>query len=138
MQGVFTDTEELWNQAKSANVITAETTTSTSYVQLTTTTDQVTVNVGPSGTVLLTLFCQSSNSTTGINLSAYDISGANTVAASDSTVLSFTTGTGEVGSGAAKLLTGLAPGSTTFKMYYRVNSGTGTFERRNIAAIPLY
>lgn len=122
--------------AAGSSVATTETTGSTSYVALTTA-DTCTVTVGNSGVVLLSISVQSFNSGTGICLAAYDISGANTTAASDTTIMAYTTGTAEVGSSGTILLSGLTAGSTTFKIKYRVNSGTGTWERRKIVAVPL-
>lgn len=52
----------LVNGLKTATVATSENTTSTSYADLTTTTDQVTVTVGASGTVLLGIYGQGINS----------------------------------------------------------------------------
>ena len=75
---------------------------------------------------------------------AVAISGATTVAASDSNALQhLTTGTGDIRRyGLTHLVTGLNPGSTTFKLQYRVQStgsgsGTGTFATRSLAVVPL-
>ena len=123
-----------------ALVTTQETTTSTSYVDLTTTSATVTINVGAYGQVLLNLYCGRYNNTaTGQALMSFAASGANTIAASDAYCI------GEVNpanyqynGGATHLLTGLSPGSTTFKAKYRAHTaGTANFLNRRISAIPL-
>lgn len=122
---------------QTALVITSETTTSTSYTQLTTTTDQVTVTIGGNGLALVSLFAGAFNSGSNLSLITYQASGANTIAASDNNIMGETSVATETVTGGTKLLTGLNPGSTTFKMVYRVSAGTGTFERRNISVVPL-
>lgn len=123
-----------------AGVTTAESTASTSYVQLTTTTDQVTVNVGPSGMVLASLFAESSSSSaTGENLMGIDVSGATTIAVADAVSAFFTFTAASINTHMSKsyVISGLAIGSTTFKLKYRVVSGTGTFSNRVISVVPL-
>ncbi len=126
--------------AVTAYVVTQETTTSTTYTDLTTTTDSVTVTIGSSGLAMVFLNLAIGNGTAAdLALAGFALSGANTVAATDD----YAVGQPSTGSfaflqfGACFLLTGLAAGSTTFKMKYRVNASTGTFSRRRIAVIPL-
>jgi hypothetical protein len=124
----------------SAVVSTTETTTSTTYADLATTTDQVTVNVGSSG--LLVVFINSfvANGTFGNNSCiSIALSGANTLAAADARGVFYqqiASGTGEK-IAMPIMLTGLLAGATTVKMKYRVTAGTGTFQDRRIDAIPL-
>lgn len=121
-----------------AVVNTSETTTSTSYVDLATTTDTVTVTVGNSGMVLLAISVGLKNSGAGnVAVVSYAASGANTIAAADANIVSLVVGSNEVISGSTKVLTSLTAGSTVFKIKYRVDGGTGTFERRQITALPL-
>lgn len=123
---------------KTANVSTGESTTSTTYTNLTTTTDTVTVTVGSSGSVLVFLESYQANDyavTSRITYVSYDISGANTKAPDDTRALLQQNVLNA--SGACFLETGLTSGSTTFKMKYKVSSGTGTFYYRHITVIPL-
>lgn len=126
--------------ATAALVSTAEATTSATYVDLTTTTDTVTVTIGPSGMalVLLHMSVVSSGSTA---LMSYAVSGANTSAAADAKSVSYQCAVANVGGnfGSTFLETGLTAGSTTFKLKYRTLLGaTGTFSNRRIAVIPFF
>lgn len=126
--------------ATAAYVATSESTASTSYTDLATTTDTVTVTVGSNGLVLLSLYSQIIGSVANVaGCVSFVASGANTIAASDIYALEYQAYGSTTGnrSGATHLLTGLTSGSTTFKMKYKVNSGTGTFQDRRIAAVPL-
>ena len=124
---------------KSAVVATEESTTSATYTDLTTTTDQVTVAVGSSGKVLLLVRVTSKNNQAsgyGSYL-GFEVSGANTVSASD-TDCYMRPGSLYVTQGFGTLLTGLTAGVTTIKLKYRASSGsTASFKDRLIAAIPL-
>lgn len=122
-----------------ASVTTSETTTSTSYADLTTTTDSVTVTIGPSGQALVHLY-GSYNNNSGTNNGvwiAFDVSGANTIAPSDAMSLQGNGFGAPAQAGATFFLTGLSTGITTFKMKYKVQGNTGTFAFRRIAVIPL-
>ena len=123
--------------ASSAYVATSETTASTSYTDLTTTTDTVTATVGSSGMVLVFLKAQFQNSGANYCYCSVDLSGANTVAASDTYALLAQPNAVYVQYGVPVFLTGLTTGSTTFKMKYRVTGGTGTWLYRRITVIPL-
>lgn len=133
--------------AQAARVATGETTTSTSYTDLSTGGPAVTVTVGNNGMVLVTIYCYgiASGNASAYALASVAISGANTVAAADAGAsnvtiknqTSSTGSTGDVSHTASVLLTGLTPGSTTFTMKYRVTAGTGTFTERKISVIPL-
>jgi len=119
-----------------AYVATGESTSSVFYGDLATTTDQITVNVGGSGMVLVSLSAEIHNTVAvGSCLMSFVVSGANTGAADDSFAISIQNYPGSVG--ASFLLTGLAAGATTFKAKYRAGAGTGTFYYRRITAIPL-
>lgn len=126
--------------ALEALVATSEATTSTSFTDLTTTTDTVTVTIGANGLALVTIAADMSNSAaTGFTYVGFAISGATTVAANDNRALknqSFANN-GQLGLSGAFLVTGLTPGSTTFKLKYRVNGSTGTFLNRRIGVVPL-
>ena len=123
-----------------AYVVTSETTTSSTYTDLVTTTDQVTVNIGSSGMVIVFLSATISNNTVAdAAFMSFAVSGANTVAATDDfSLLTTEASSAQQGAGVPFLLTGLTAGATTFKAKYRVaGGGTGQFIRRRIAAIPL-
>lgn len=128
-----------------ASVATSETTTSTTYADLTTTTDSVTVTVGANGLALISIMSAVADSITlALVFVSVAVSGASTVAASDANGFEFqnVTANGTNQLGVTYILTGLTPGSTTFKMKYRVQTGgsgagTGTFSNRRISVVPL-
>lgn len=118
------------------SVSTSETTTSTSYVDLPTTTDTVTVTIGANGLALVALSCTFGNSGTNYTNVSFAASGANTIAAADSNAIAHNQAS-LIGFANVFLLTGLNAGSTTFKMKYNVVAGTGTFKSRRISVVPL-
>ncbi|MHA7703390.1 DUF7257 domain-containing protein [Mycobacterium sp. ML4] len=122
-----------------AYVSTSQTTTSTTYADLATTTDTVTVNVGSSGMVAVFIYSNMQNTGNAGIWTSFAISGATTLAASDSYAVEYSTpGAGwEARIGSPFIVPNLNPGSTTFKMKYRVNAGTGSWKDRRISAIPL-
>lgn len=129
--------------AQTAYVATNESTTSTTYADLATTTDSVTVTIGANGLALVSIYCgQIYNNTNGSrSLASFAISGATTQAAADNysiMILSTGVNTPQIGIGATFLLNGLAAGSTTFKMKYKiVTASTGSFTDRRISVVPL-
>ena len=120
-------------------VNTSESTTSTTYVDLTTTTDSVTVPIGSSGKALVIL---SANIGGGgyAGAMAYAMSGSNTAAATDAKSLLFHNPAGGYNGSisAAFLETGLTPGFTTFKLKYKTTNGgySQAFANRRITVIP--
>lgn len=122
----------------SAYVATSEGTTSTSYTDLATTTDTVTVDIGSSGEALVFLSAyMGASASSNLTFMSFAVSGANTIAASDDNSLSMSTAAGGVqGAGNSFLLEDLSSGSTTFKVKYRVSGATGNFARRRIIVIP--
>jgi hypothetical protein len=133
-----------WATAASASLVsansyvaTAQTTTSTSYTGLTTA-NTVTLTTGTKALVLLQ--SKLSNGTTGQTARAsFAVSGASTVAAGDNNAIYITPYSGGEGGafGGSFYLTGLTAGSNTFTMQFRVGSGTGTFEYRQITVIDM-
>jgi len=119
-------------------VATQESTVSTTYTDLATTTDQVTVNIGASGLVQVFLFASMTN-TANYSFVGFALSGANTDAASDTYAMQLSPPASNTldQRGTAFLRPGLSQGATTFKMKYRVAGGTGNFANRRIAVIPL-
>lgn len=129
--------------ASSATVGTygAESTTSTTYTDLATTTDTVTVTVKSSGLVLVGMTASATMSSAGaIAKCSFAISGANTAAASDqrSLFVQAYANYAQWRQSGAWLIPSLSTGSTTFKMKYRSDpSGSAMFWDRSIWAVPL-
>ena len=120
-----------------ATVATSQTTTSTSYTDLATSGPAVTLTTGTKALVIIT--CASAN--TDINrtcLMSYAVSGATTIAASDS-VASVNQNSGQTSTMRYSLASvpTLTAGSNTFTAKYAVNAGTGTFWDREIFVINL-
>lgn len=124
----------------SATVTTQQTTTSTSYTDLTTSGPAVTVTTGTKALVIVT--AQSRNNLAGEYCRiSYAVSGSTTVAADDSFALNWqqpSDGTmfQNIRASAASVVS-LTAGSNTFTLKYRVNGGTGTFLNRAIFVINL-
>lgn len=125
-----------------AVVATGETTTSTTYADLTTTTDTATATTGSQA--IVSIYADIKNNTANaFSFASFAISGATTVAASDTTsiMLQVFGANAEGRAGATFTVTGLTPGSNTFKMKYRVQTGglgagTATFADRRISVTP--
>lgn len=113
----------------SAAVDTQQTTTSTSYTDLSTVGPAVTVVTGTSA--LVTVCAQIKNSGADVSYMGVAVSGASTVAAGD-TRAAEVVGTSTHTPSMTFKMTGLTAGSNTFTAKYRVVSGTGTFANRNI------
>lgn len=117
-----------------------ESTTSTTFGNLTTNTDTATVDIGNNGLALVSIFANMVNNTsTGQSQVSFEVSGANTLAPSEGrAIVSVHPANYSFAIGATFLLTGLSTGSTTFKMKYRrLTAGTSTFSYRNISVVPL-
>lgn len=124
----------------SASVATAQGTTSTTYTDLATTGPSVTVNVPASGEVVVQVSATlTTGGTTQMGSMGFVLSGANTLAASDANAAALRGATGVVNgritSGMCHL-TGLTPGTTTFKAVYKASGNTQTFTDRNIIVDP--
>lgn len=124
----------------STNVTAFEATASTTWVDLTTVGPSVTVDTGTKALVIYNVALGSNTTNAGTHC-AFEVSGATTISAStieSSYGTIFTDGT--VNSNYSRLgkaqVLALTPGSNTFKMKYRVSSGTGSFFRRQIIVIP--
>jgi hypothetical protein len=114
-------------------IATAQNTSSGSFVDLSTAGPSVTLTVGASGKVKLTMACNVFNTSATENYVGIVISGASTVAVATYMNLP-TAASGNHMSSRTVLLTGLSTGSTTFKMQYAVAAGTGTFSLRELLA----
>lgn len=129
------------SQPAGAAVATSQSTSTTTYTDLGTVGPSVTVTIGSSGLALVNIYSQMTYSS-GSGPKAYTsfvVSGANTQAASDAfaTEAHFQSSVTDFAAGAPFVLTGLNPGSTTFKLQYRVNTGTCNFISRRISVVPL-
>lgn len=119
-------------QVAQGQVLTQQTTASTSYTDLTTVGPSVTVTTGTLAHV--SIQCQMFNSgSSSSNWSSYAISGATTDASDDQRAISCEAAAAtQAFRFGASLLQTVTAGSNTFKQQYRVGSGTGTFDDRNI------
>lgn len=114
-------------------VATSETRTSTSYGALTTAGPAITATTGTRALVMVQ--CQIQNSGANHTFMSHAISGATTLASSDT--YAFRVDSTEVNTGFAfQLHTALTAGSNTFTSQYRVTAGTGTFANRRITVLP--
>jgi hypothetical protein len=123
----------------SADVSTAESTTSNTFADLATVGPAATVDVPASGKVRVVVIAEIKSSANDIsNLMSFAMSGANAAAAADANAAN---GRSTVYSDGMRetILTGLAPGSTSFTAKYRTGGSTttGTFTRRRITVTPL-
>lgn len=131
--------------AQAASVATSQTTTSTTYADLSTAGPSVTVTVGANGLLLVTISSNVLNNTNAaFSFMSVVLSGANTVAAADINAFKWQQPSAnlELRNSFTFLMTGLTPGSTTLKAQYRVQtggagSGTSTWADRRISATPL-
>jgi hypothetical protein len=122
----------------SDTIDTSETTTSTTFVDITTVGPQVTLTTG----VLALIFyaAQMNNSTVGsASLVSWAVSGATSVAAGDATSINIDAAATfqDVRAADVRRATGLTAGSNTFKLQYRVSANTGTFLRRHLVVMGL-
>lgn len=120
-----------------ASVSATQTTTSASYTDLSTVGPAVTVTSGTRVLVMFSAVIQNATANAGSRMSVA-VSGASTVAASDSIALIVD---GQAASNSASLsvatlFTGLTAGSNTFTAKYMASSGTGSFGTRRIVAVP--
>lgn len=118
-----------------------ETTSSTSYTDLSTAGPSVTVTTGTKALVLFgAAFRRTSASSSSSVRMSYEVSGATTRAADDNASLGaiglWVDGNQYVKASSHSLETGLTPGSNTFTAKYRVSSGTGTWDDRVLTVIP--
>jgi len=126
----------------SATVATSQNTTSTSYTDLATAGPAVTVTTGTKALVIVTSSINSSD-TASSGFMSYAVSGATTIAASDSVATALRQaenydGTTILNRSSAASVPTLTAGSNTFTAKYRVApGGTQTFQDRSIFVINL-
>ena len=138
------DTDQLlvWNGTawvcitpQSARVNTRETTTSTSYVALTTAGPAVSVATGTSA--LVTLSSNIDTSAVNYVYASVAVSGATTLAASDANAIYMGQFTANqlLSASSQFLITGLTAGINTFTMQYKTTGGTAGFSIRSITVV---
>ena len=117
-----------------ATVATEQTTTSTSYTDLSTAGPAVTITTGTKALVTITGYFYSGAGDYPFSFIGFVVSGASTVAVSDTHSLTnrSLSSTPIIQASAVYLLTGLTAGSNVFTLKYRVTSGTGNFKNRSI------
>ena len=118
-------------------VLASQATTSTTYTNLATVGPQVSVNTSDRAVVFFA--SQLTNSlSNGASSFSVAVSGATSVAASDDwRVVQDGVAAGNANRvGVTHQFSGLNAGSNTFTMQYKVGSGTGTYERREIVVLP--
>ena len=124
---------------QSATVLTFESTTSTSFTDLTTSGPAVTLTTGTTALITINSYCDNDTGTLGnqqIHMGVA-VSGATTLAASDDYSASHRLGPNLVSISSTFKLTGLTAGSNTFTTKYRVAGGNGRFQRRSITVVGL-
>lgn len=107
-------------------LVTPENISSTTYTDLTTVGPSVTVTVGSSGKVLLTITARMQPQSGSFTYTSFAASGANTIAPSNSAAVSVGLATGRFTATREILLTGLTAGSTTFTLKYLQTGGTAS------------
>lgn len=129
--------------ANAVDVVAAiESTSSTSYTDLTTVGPTVTLTTGTRALIIITARRFSNGSTTSDNFIGVDISGATTIAPSDTRAMFLaTTTTGAsrpfVGMSFAYIETGLTAGSNTFTLKYRCSVGSILAQERILTVIDM-
>lgn len=119
-----------------AVVATSQTTTSTSYTDLSTAGPAVTLTTGTKAYVILTTYTFNNTSNSVSNM-GFAVSGATTIAAADTACLLFRgniAGGQDIQASAVYEVT-LTAGSNTFTSKYKVSGNTGTFSNRGITVI---
>ncbi len=114
-----------------------DSTNSASYIPLT---GGATVTATTGAAALVHQFASLTNDTTGSrSYSSYAISGASTVAASDSWTLLHDVSSGgrTIKAGMVYHHTGLTAGSNTFTQQFKTGANTGTFLSRGLVVVPL-
>ena len=116
-------------------VLTAETTSSTTYTDLTTVGPSVTVTTQTTAVVVVAA-AHTATSVAFVGTMSYAVSGSSSIAASDATALFIAPPTSSLPTAASMVsfISGLTPGSNIFTAKYRTN-GTSTFQDRSIIVI---
>lgn len=93
------------------------------------------ITTGPKA--LVAFHCRQSTSVSTTNVwTSVAVSGASTIAASDSWATSMDIVSSQIFHGLTYVETGLTAGVNTFQMQYRVSGGTGTYASRRLNVVP--
>jgi hypothetical protein len=125
---------KLFHIAGADSTSTAQTTTSSSYVNRTDC--QVTFTTGKSGVFIVFFSAICSNSTTGITRASFDITGSTTVGPGSNPYVA-TQGTDRSGAGTVKVFDGTPNTSTTVTLAMLASAGTATVHDANIQILNL-
>lgn len=123
-------------EAQQAFLAADQSTTSTSYTDLATAGPAVSADINKSGRALVILIGGIYTTATPKHMSVA-VSGATTVAASDTEALRADQAAFYNNQATAFIMTGLTPGANTFTCKYKTASGTANFFNRRIIVIPL-
>jgi hypothetical protein len=121
-----------------ASVSTSQSTSSGSYVNLSTVGPAVTVTTGTRALVIVSASIQ--NNSTNSSYVGIAVTGATSIAATDDQALrtrDSSGGAAEMQMSYAYLFTTLTAGSNTFTAKYRTNGGTSTYRNRTMTVLPL-
>lgn len=121
--------------AAQADIATAETTTSPTYVDLATPGPSVTVSIGPSGKAMVLTSALASITGSGTCFASFNIDGGSSTDAD--ALASMVAAASGVVTTRSTLVTGLTPGLHLFKMRYRRTAGTATFSGRRLIVTPI-
>ena len=116
-----------------ATVATSQTTSSNTYADLATVGPAVTLVTGTSA--IVTVCAQTTNNAAATNNVGYAVSGASTIAATDTTsaiLVASAAGVPNLTVSTTQIITGLTAGTNIFTMKYKVSVNTGTFVNRSI------
>lgn len=130
--------QSLWGARSPAQnyIVSDQTTTSTSYTDLTTAGPSVSVDIGASKQALVIISAGLYNAATPKYMSVA-VSGATTIAASDTEAIRRDGGAFDGIQTTAFIISGLNPGTNVFTAKYKTASGTANFFARRIIVIPL-
>lgn len=122
-----------------AYVDTGQSTTSTSFTDLTTVGPAVTVTTGTKAIVTITSNMSNAAGGATFSVASAAVSGASTIAAAHSPFSISNNQTAFTNGSRTAIFTGLTAGSNTFTMKYATTNGANaaTFEKRGITVIPL-
>jgi protein involved in temperature-dependent protein secretion len=119
----------------------ADTTASTSYTDLDDSYGpSITVVTGTAAIVMITSELRNTTATTNENYVDFDVSGATSRSASDTTALisgGYSTSSADVNRRSVFTRVSLTAGTNVFTMKYRVSGGTGSFRKRQILVWPI-
>lgn len=122
-----------------SEIMTEETTTSTSFVALASPGPAVTVTTGTKAIVVTTVTMKNDNGGgPAFGIMSYQVSGSTTIAAADNLGIAHTSSVANATHQASMVdMVTLNAGNNTFTALYRTSGGTQSFLRRRLLVIPL-